>query len=132
MNTDLSVIKLDNIEVPMTFFETNLRVKSKLDELFKNNSDKLNKVICEMRDACKKTYNIRYEYLSYDYLQSRFKFYFCKSIVIKAVNDAFSQKGSRYSFERNVIKHLNNVNLEEAMYGDEIHNTFSKIAFSKY
>ena len=124
MKADLSTIKLNNIEVPMSFFETNLRVKTKLDELFeKNNRD----IMLYIEKAYRAHIN-NIKKFDYNFVLSCFKYYFCKSVVNKAAKDAFSIKGSRYSFEKNVVNYLTDSNLESALIGKEFMDTLKYIA----
>lgn len=129
MNEELNVIKIDSIEIPMSFFETNLRIKSKIDELFEIYKKKITEVMFEMQEVSKNTFDEKYGRLDYEYLLARFKFYFCRSCIVKGINAAFSISGSRHSFENNVVKYMTAENFEKAMFGEEMINTFSQIKF---
>ena len=129
MFSDFSKVELKNIEVPIEIFKTNSRIKNMVDELFSNNSVKLNKVISDLRESAKKTHNINYGNLTCEYLVSRFKFYFCKSIAYQAAQVTFLENEYNKSYEENVMSLLTNQNFKKAMYGEEMYFTFSKIDF---
>ena len=113
MKDEYNIIRIDSIEIPMEFFDKNLRVKVKIDELFSRNDYDIMFNINKIARMSK----LRDKNIEHNLLFSRFKFYFYKSVVCMAVKEAFSMRGSRHTFEWNVVKHLTDENLQEALYG---------------
>lgn len=113
MKDEYNIIRIDNIEIPIDFFDKNLRVKAKIDELFSRNDYDIMFNINKIARMSK----LKDKNVEYSLLFSRFKFYFCRSVACLAVKEAFSMQGSRHAFEWNVVKHLTDENLQEALYG---------------
>lgn len=127
MSESFCVINLENVEIPMSFFEDNLVIKTKINNLFERNDTEIINVLHEIRKKAKK-YNRKFANLSFRILVDRFKYYFYKGICYKAIINSFTSTGSMYSVEKNIENLLTDENLMKAVYGIEMYNTFQSIS----